>query len=147
MSGVAVSRQAKMITALLPILMRKLFAGDDDTAAQLPLAQLRVCGVLSGGPQPMSAIGRELGVSLSAMTQTADRLERVRLVERVSNGDDRRVRCLRLTERGETMMRRREQSRLARVCAALRRLTPKNRTAAVDALNLLVEAGRRGSRE
>ena len=46
------------------------------SAAELPLAQLRVCGVLCDGPRPMSAVSRELGVSLSAMTQIADRLER-----------------------------------------------------------------------
>ena len=57
-------------------MMRQLFSADDHLAAELPLAQLRVCGMLYDGPHPMSVLSRELGVSLSAMTQIADRLER-----------------------------------------------------------------------
>ena len=45
----------------------------------------------------MSSLGRELGVSLSAITQIADRLERAGLVTRVAKGGDRRVRRLELT--------------------------------------------------
>ena len=105
----AVAEQAETIATLLPALMRQLTAGDDDPAAELPLAQLRVCSVLCGGPRPMSALGRELGVSLSAMTQIADRLERARLVKRVAKGGDRRVRCLQLTDGGEKIMRLRQK--------------------------------------
>ena len=39
----------------------------------------------------MSALGRKLGVSLSAMTQIADRLERADMVKRVAEDSDRRV--------------------------------------------------------
>ena len=49
----------------------------------------------------MSALSREFGVSLSAMTRIADRLERARLVKRVAEGGDRRIRHLQLTPRGE----------------------------------------------
>ena len=98
-------------------------AGDDDVVAELPLAQLRVCGILHRGPRPMSALGRDLGVSLSAMTQIADRLERASLVKRVAEGNDRRVRCLRLTPRGESIMQRREDARAEHASAALARLS------------------------
>src|ERR1041385_5838242 len=95
--------QAQAIAGILPLLTRQLFVADDSLAAQLPLAQLRVCGILFGGRPSMSVLGRELGMSLSAMTQIADRLERARLVKRVSVGADRRVRCLQLTGRGEKL--------------------------------------------
>ena len=62
----------------------------------------------------MSALSRELGVSLSALTQIADRLERARLVKRTAAEDDRRVRCLQLTARGEKMMRSCREARVAR---------------------------------
>ncbi len=101
---------------------------------------MRVCGILYRGPRPMSALGRELGVSLSAMTQIADRLERARLVRRVAEGTDRRVRCLRLTPRGERIMRRREEARLRRVRAALARLSEEARTEVLVALQRLVRA-------
>ena len=58
----------------------------------------------------MSALSRELGVLLSAVTQIADRLERSRLVQRVGDETDRRLRCLRLTRRGTAMRRRRDEA-------------------------------------
>ena len=42
--------QAKAIASLLPALMRQLFALDDGLAANLPLAQLRVCAFLYDKP-------------------------------------------------------------------------------------------------
>ena len=130
--------QAKAIASLLPALMRQLFALDDGLAANLPLAQLRVCAFLYDGPRSMSALSRELGVSLSAMTQIADRLERVKLVSRVSEGSDRRVRCLQLTQKGEKMMRQRENYRIQRVLAVLNHLCTDARKDILTALDTLI---------
>src|SRR5438132_703498 len=96
-SAMNLNERANALAAILPPLTRKLFAGEDSVAAQLPLAQLKVCGILFEGPKSMSDLGRDLGVSRSAMTQIADRLERTKLVKRASDGTDRRVRCLKLT--------------------------------------------------
>ena len=112
--------QAKAIASLLPVVMRQLLSLDGHLVADLPLAQLRVCGILFDGPQRMSELSRELGVSLSSMTQIADRLERTQLVERVSDESDRRIRCLQLTDRGEEIMRRHEDSRVRSILAALK---------------------------
>jgi DNA-binding MarR family transcriptional regulator len=132
--------QARTIAVLLPTLMRKLAAPDDDLTTKQPLAQLRVCGILFGGPRPMSALSRELGVSLSALTQIADRLERARLVKRVACGGDRRVRHLELTERGESLMRLRESARIQRVLAALEHLSAEAREDVTAALQTLAGA-------
>jgi DNA-binding MarR family transcriptional regulator len=132
--------QGKAIASLLLSITRRLFAGDHDPAEELPLAQLRVCGILHDGRRPMSTISRELRVSLSAMTQIADRLERAGLVERVSEGTDRRVRCLQLTERGEEMMRAREEARVRRVQAVLEGLLPETRNEVLASLKTLVAA-------
>lgn len=140
MAQTVVAEQAQTVAALLPTLMRRLFAGKDDVAAQLPLAQLRVCSILTAGPRGMSALGRELGVSLSAMTQIADRLERARLVKRVPKGGDRRVRCLQLTDRGQKMMRLREQMRADRIQAVFEHLTPKARESVLRAMQMLLRA-------
>jgi len=133
--------QAKKAASLLVALTRQLVAVDRDPAGALPLAQLRVCGILHSGPRPMSALGRELGVSLSAMTQIADRLERARLVKRVAEGTDRRIRCLQLTPRGQRIMRLREEARVRRVWAALEHLSPLVRSEVVGALETLLGAG------
>jgi DNA-binding MarR family transcriptional regulator len=135
-----VQDQARAIATLLPALMRQLMAGEDDPAVELPLAQLRVCNVLYQGPRSMSTLSRELGVSLSAMTQIADRLERVRLVRRVAAGKDRRIRRLQLTRRGEQMMRVREDARIERVAAVLEHLPADARGDVLAALQVLLRA-------
>jgi DNA-binding MarR family transcriptional regulator len=125
---------------LLQSLLRELTAGSKDPAAELPLAQLRVCRVLGDGRQSISAISRELGVSLSAVTQIADRLERSDLVERVADGGDRRVRCLRLTSHGETLLRLHDEERVRRTSAMLKQLTPKARAEAAGVMEMLGRA-------
>ena len=132
--------QAKTIASLLFSLMRRLAVVDHDPVEELPLAQLRVCGILHGGPRPMSALSRDLGVSLSALTQIADRLERAGMVQRVAEGSDRRVRSLRLTPQGEKIMRRREEVRTERIAAALASLSPQGRNEVRAALEMLLDA-------
>ena len=118
---------AEAVAGLIPRLARGLTSSVKDPADDLPLAQLRLCGILGEGPQPMSAVSRALGVSLSALTQIADRLERAGLVKRVAEGSDRRVRCLQLTARGEKMMRKRREVRVLRTLAVLEHLSPAAR--------------------
>ncbi|MBN1395078.1 MAG: MarR family transcriptional regulator [Pirellulales bacterium] len=133
--------EAERVEKLLHGFLRRMVSGvNDDPAADLPLAQLRLCNALRGKARSMSAISRELGTSLSAVTQIADRLERAELVKRVPRGDDRRVRCLRLTDRGEEMMRLHEENRVRRMAKVLGQLAPKQREAAAVVLELLVEA-------
>jgi DNA-binding MarR family transcriptional regulator len=132
--------QARAVMRMLRGVMRKLFTSDSDMAEELPLAQLRVCAILSDGPRSMSAVGRELGVSLSAMTQLADRLERARMVQRVSEGNDRRVRQLQLTEEGEKVMRRRRDAHIGQALAALEQLSPDARAEVLAGLETLANA-------
>ena len=124
------------MTELLMSLMRDIFAVDDQ-AAELPLRQLRVCAMLYEGARSMSSLSRELGVSLSAMTQIADRLERARLVKRSFEGTDRRVRCLQLTPRAQRIMRLRENSRVQRASAALEKLPVQQRENVLTTLQAL----------
>lgn len=134
--------QAAMIADELPSVMRQLFTFANDPADDLPLAQLRVCSILSAGSRPMSALSREVGVSVSAMTQIADRLERARLVKRIAEGTDRRVRCLQLTPRGEKMMHMRRQARIGRVSNVLANLSPEARAEVTRGVELLLNASR-----
>ncbi len=132
--------QAAAFVRFLHSLLRELTVGSNDPTAELPLGQLRVCRVLTGGLQSISAISRELGVSLSAITQIADRLERARLVRRLTEDNDRRVRCLQLTARGEKLLRLHDEERVRRMAAALEQLTPAEREQAAAALDMLVRA-------
>lgn len=134
--------QVAAMVGLLHSLLQELTAGSDDPAIQLPLAQLRLCRVLSGGLRSISAISRELGVSLSAVTQIADRLERAKLVRRLTEDRDRRIRCLQLTPRGETLLRLHDDERIRRMAAVLEQLPPKSREQVAKTLETLVQASR-----
>ncbi len=131
--------QAELIAELIPRLIRRLSAADDATI-EMPIGQIRVCGILQDGPRTMSALSKELGISLSAVTQIADRLEKSGLVERVCECDDRRVKSLQLTLRGDNVMRARADRRVERLTEALKRLPPEVRHNAVSSLRQVLEA-------
>jgi DNA-binding MarR family transcriptional regulator len=132
--------QAKTASRLLMTLVRNLVAVPDGVMEQLPVAQLRVCGELYQTPRSMSELSRDLGVSLSAMTQIADRLERAGLVRRVAAASDRRVKQLRLTALGRRTLERREEARARRVAQALECLRPAARRKVQAALEELAAA-------
>ncbi|HZO88327.1 MAG TPA: MarR family transcriptional regulator [Chthonomonadaceae bacterium] len=133
--------QAAQLECLLPKLMRRLFTLEPDhPVTELSLAQLRVCTILQAGPRTLSAIGVELGISVSAITQIADRLERAGLVERVAGKDDRRTRLLQLTAHGAELMRSRRQARVRHAAEALEQLSPEKRETVLRALEALLEA-------
>lgn len=132
---------AEMIESLLHSLLGCLTSGNhDESIIDLPLAQFRLCNALCGKARSMSSISRELGTSLSAVTQIADRLERSGIVKRIARSDDRRVRCLQLTDRGEEMMRLHEEHRIRRMAEVLARLSSEQRKTIAAAFETLVEA-------
>ena len=132
--------QSSKVAAMVATLIQKLASPDSDPAAELPLGQLRVCKILQNGPLPASVVGRELQVSLSAVTQIADRLERAQLVKRVNGESDRRIKCLQLTAQAEEIMRRRAELRVERVSRAMENLSLQVRKEVVVALEALVQA-------
>ncbi len=142
MSDVAVREQSEAVVTLLGRCMRRLFTMEaDDPGMDMPIAQLRVCSVLIDGPKTMGSLSRELGITHSAITQIADRLERAGVVERVAEPDDRRCKSLRLTGSGRERMRSRRESRVLSVMQALGQLTAEDRDAVVNGLRMLFEAG------
>lgn len=133
--------QAIAVNTILRRLMRRInVLHDDDPAMELPVAQLRVCGILRDGPKTMTALSKDLGISLSAITQIADRLERSDMVERVNETDDRRVKSLRLTSRGVEIIEQRMERRTHRVVQALARISPEARQEVLVALGVLLDA-------
>src|SRR5262245_55471890 len=98
----SITEDATQLECLLPAVARRLFTLDE--ASEMPVAQLRVCSILQSGPRSMSSLSEELNISVSAVTQIADRLEKAGLVERVAESGDRRLRNLRLTETGQGLM-------------------------------------------
>jgi DNA-binding MarR family transcriptional regulator len=120
---------------LLMSVVRDLLYVEDRTS-DLPLRQLHVCATLYGGPLSMSQLSRKLGVSMSAMTQIADRLEHAGMVTRQASDPDRRVRCLILTPLGRRALQAREKVRLERLAAAFQTLDAASRRKLLAGLKL-----------
>lgn len=134
-------RQAEEIVELLPRIGRQLVElSDDDPAMELTMAQMRVCNYLRGGSETMTAVAREIGISLSGATQIADRLVRAGMVERLPEADDRRVKLLRLTDHGENVIRARQERKARRAAAALERLPEDSRETVIRAFRTLLAA-------
>ena len=142
-----VSERAQYAERLLPEIARRLFTLDPaHPLADLPNAQLKICSLLLGGPRTMSQISEELSISVSAVTQIADRLEKADLVERQpvnkAGCGDRRARYLALTPHGARLMESRRQERAERVASALANLSKPDQERVVGALEMLLSACR-----
>lgn len=60
--------------------------------------------VHAGDPQPMRAVARKLGYDASNLTGVVDRLEDRGLLERRADANDRRVKAVAVTDRGEGLV-------------------------------------------
>ena len=76
----------------------------------LPLRQLKICLTLLRNSRSMSEISREVGLSPSSVTQISDRFERRGLIERELQDGDRRIRRLKLSDKGLRLMRSHEEN-------------------------------------
>lgn len=142
MTECPVAEQATVISTLLTKVMRGIFSALDggDPIADFPMTQVRICKMLVYGPRSMSSLSRDMGISLSAITQVADRMERADLVERMAEGEDRRVKSLQLTAHGQQIMHTRNTRRAQRVEQVIADLPIDTRREIVQALQQLLEA-------
>ena len=69
----------------------------------LSVAQVDVLRRLRKGPSPMRRLADQMNCEASNLTGLVDRLESRGLVERQAYPDDRRVKCVALTESGERL--------------------------------------------
>ncbi len=127
---------------LISRLMRNLYSLESgDIAYELSVAHMRACNALYEAPKPITELAKELGITTSAATQLADRLQRSGLVERVVSQQDRRVKLLHLTESGIQHIGARRTRRVDRMVLALDRLSEEQREAVLAAMRVLSEAG------
>ena len=138
-NGSLQASQTDAVHAALRTVVRNLL-GVDDSMMDLPLRQLKVCLTLYRQSRSMSEISRELKLSPSAVTQVSNRLERRGLIERVFQDEDRRVRKLRLTRKGQQLVRAREQKQLRRIAAALDTLTAEELGQVMSGLETLAQS-------
>jgi MarR family transcriptional regulator, 2-MHQ and catechol-resistance regulon repressor len=131
--------QSDAVHAALRTVVRNLLS-IDDSMMDLPLRQFKVCLTLHRQSRSMSEISRELKLSPSAVTQVSDRLERRGLIERVFQDEDRRVRKLRLTRKGQQLVRTRERKQLNRITAALDTLSANELGQVMTGLETLAQS-------
>jgi DNA-binding MarR family transcriptional regulator len=127
------------LDAIFKALARRVLV-DDNPAAELPLRQFRICMALFDEPRSMTQLSRELGVSQSAITQIADRLQSSGMVTRLPDGGDRRVRSLQLTPRARKMLRLRQERRVERVMDILEGMSAAARVDVLASMTALREA-------
>jgi DNA-binding MarR family transcriptional regulator len=136
-------QQAAELTFLISALMRTLYSLETgDLALELPLAQIRACAAITEEPLTITALSSALGISLSAATQLADRLEKAFLVERFVLPDDHRVKLLRMTPHGKQIIDARRARRVERTAKALDVLSAEDRTLVISSIRRLYEAGK-----
>ena len=96
------------------------FVRREDARADLSAPQLSALSVLVfGGPQSMSALAGFEQVRAPTMSRLVDDLERRGLAKRVAQPGDRRVKLVRVTTAGRSLLEAGRQRRLARLVAAL----------------------------
>jgi DNA-binding MarR family transcriptional regulator len=132
---------AERLEELLPKVMRALSrTGKSDPLAGQSVAQIRMLRLLFADQRRPSSVSEELGLSLSAVTQMANRLEAAGLVKRVGDRDDRRFRYLQMTKRGRQLMQRRRDQRVLRAAELLQKLPCARQRAVLEALGDLAGA-------
>lgn len=129
----AVQAQARAMDTIFKAVGRRILV-HDDAALDIPLRQFRVCAALFEGARSMKELSVELGVSQSAITQIADRLEAAGMVTRGAVGEDRRVRNLELTPLARKLLREREEQRINRVQEILEQLSASDRAVLLESL-------------
>ena len=114
-----------------------------DGAVTLP--QFRVLAVLADlGSARSGQVARTLGLEASTLTRLADRLVGSGYVVRGSDPGHRGVVMLTLTRAGRELVTRVREQRHQELARILASLAPSDRSAALGALRLLVEAAGEG---
>jgi DNA-binding MarR family transcriptional regulator len=135
-------QHAAKVEQLLPKILRIIYRStEESTFAELPLAQFRILRVLHAGPRTITSIGDELGLTASAVTQMANRLQDAGMIERFEDLDDRRVKHLCLSSRALKMMSARQERRVGRMERVLEHIPQERRADIVTSLEALLRAG------
>lgn len=131
--------RAIRLESLVPLLIKNLFHYTDDPQwIELPVGQIRVMRMLYAGPSTASELSTQLSLSVSAITQVSNRLEGLGLIERSEDFEDRRVRHLRLTQKGHSLMYRRHTARVRSARMALAALDDQTQQDIIDSLDKLL---------
>lgn len=122
-----IEERAEYLLHLMPRLRKgiesRISAPKPAFGRELTFGQLEILELLFRlGPQTVGAAARQFRVALSTMTESLDRVEKAGYVERVRDGQDRRVVTIRLTATGRRMLERWNRHALETTVALLKSL-------------------------
>lgn len=133
--------RAIKLEELLPKALRTLFKpAGDDPLVEIPVGQMRMIRLLTMHPWTPSHLGEELGLSVSAVTQMANRLEAIGYLTRLEDPTDRRVKHLVLSSVGKRLMAERQENRVTVLEAVLAVMPEDRQVAFISLLEELIEA-------
>lgn len=117
-------------------LLRRLRAEDLESGLSGPrLSALSV--IVFGGPVSLTALATAEQVRPPTITRLVHELERAGLVERRAHPSDRRAQLIRATPKGRKLLEEGRRRRVARLAAAISRLTGAERRALRQAAEML----------
>ena len=129
------------IEGLLPRVLRTLFKPDEnDPLVELPVGQMRMMRLLAQKTFTPSNLGEELGLSVSAVTQMANRLDSIGYLSRIEDPVDRRVKHLTLTPLGKEKMFKRQAKRIQRLESVLGHMPIDRQVEFLKLLEELIDA-------
>lgn len=141
MNSPHLSEDAARLEMLFPRIMRILFHHTElDPLGHLSMAQLRILRLLYTDPHMTSEISAGLGMTPSAVSQTVSRLEKIGLVERLTDTSDRRIRRLVLSPEGNRLMKERQRLRVERAKGVLAAIPATHRARLIATLEELLAA-------
>jgi DNA-binding MarR family transcriptional regulator len=121
---------------------------DPDSGTRVSARQASILSHLdSVEPTPLSQLAEHMGVTVSTMSISVDRLVRQGYVVRDRSENDARVRHVRLTAAGERLRAAQKVLEPRLVRAMLSRLSPADRAVALRGLELLGAAAREQAKE
>lgn len=135
--------------ALARHFMQICTAAADETVARegMKTGQFSVLAHLGREPDlDQNSIAARMGVERARVSQLADELEAMGLIDRRVNGSDRRARILRLTPRGEEVRARLQPLARAAQMRVIAPLSPHERELLLDLLVRVIRANRMQAR-
>lgn len=101
-------KQLRSLNDVFTNVMRQIFLtpiSSDATQNELTWAHRKILLMIeSGGPQKMSAIARQISVTMSGATAVVDKMVQAGLVTRELSPSDRRVVLIAISEKGRALM-------------------------------------------
>jgi DNA-binding MarR family transcriptional regulator len=133
-----VPEYAEELEALVPRLIRTLFPQEgSNPLTHLPMGQMRLLRVLDGECKlRVTQIAADLHMTPSAVTQMANRLEQLGLVQRLDVAEDGRGRFLSISDVGRSALEDRRRIRVGQAIQQLKNVPP-------EALETLISSLRR----